>query len=177
MTLLNPPEAKDWLAAYSPQVTDFNTYIRDTFDFLASPPAFRAVATVGTSVPSNLWTGIEVDSVLEDTYSGWQSPGSGANNYQAQVPGWYAITWTVFAPVPSGSVAKAGLQFDVAGVTAGPFDLSQSEGGSFSPWGWDCYDEIHLSTGDSVQPFFNQLTAGTISTVAGSSLEIVWISE
>jgi hypothetical protein len=174
---LAPPSPKDWLARYDVQPADFNTHIRDAFNFLAGPPRFRAVQNgIQSGIAQNTWTTIQMQSVLEDNYSGWTSGAS--NYYAAQQPGWYGITLMVQAAIAAGNVARVGLQYQVNGTIVGPFEFNQSENG-INPWGWSGYDEVYLATGDRVYPQFYQMSAGSISTslAAPSSLEVVWVSE
>lgn len=168
---------KDWVARYDPQPADFNTYIRDTFNFLSGPPRLRVVANaVQSGIAANTWTIIQLQSVSEDTYSGWTSGAS--NHYTAQVPGIYGVTFLTQAALAVGQSARVGLQYQINGSIIGPFEFDQSTAGG-NPWGWACYDEVYLNTGDIVYPMFDQESSGSVSTSTGnpSSLEVVWLSE
>jgi hypothetical protein len=174
---LSPPSPRDWHARYDVQAADLNTYIRDTFNFLAGPPRLRVTANATQSgIVQNTWTTIQMQSVLEDNYAGWTS--GAANYYAAPVAGWYAVTLMVQAAIAAGNVARVGLQYQVNGTVVGPFEFNQSENG-INPWGWSGYDEIYLGAGDRVTPQFYQMSTGSVSTslASPSALEIVWISE
>lgn len=173
---LSPPVPKDWVARYDPSPLDFNTYIRDTFNYLAGPPRLRAIQNaIQTGIAPVTWTTIVLQNVLEDNYSGWTSGTS--NYYQAQVPGWYGITFMAQAALPTTNVARVGLTYRIKGTTAGPFEFNQQEAG-LNPWGWDLYDEAFLNIGDMVYPQFFQENSAAISTslASPSALEIVWLS-
>lgn len=178
---LSPPTVKDWQARYDPQPSDFNTYIRDTFNFLSTPPVLRTVQTTAQSIPdsASVWTVVQLNSVLEDTYGGWTSGAS--NLYTAQVAGRYALTLTVFASPAVSSLARAGFLYSINGATAGPFECVRDYAGA-SPWAWNCYAEIDLAVGDYFQPMFLNEGTAAINTSVGatgaqSSFEAVWISE
>lgn len=173
---LAPPVPYDWVSRYSPQPADFNTYIRDTFNFLASPPRARLIAnTVQPGIAANTWTPVQLQNVLEDTYAGWNT--GVTNFYQAPVAGCYGMTFLTYAAVPSGFVARVGLQFQIAGVTVGPYEYDQNVSDG-SPWGWDCYDEIYLHEGDTVTPMFIHEYTTSVSTdvTFPSAFEITWLS-
>ncbi len=182
MTTLNPPVVKDWPARYTPTATDFNTYIRDTFNFLSTPPVFRSVQTTQQSIGTSTsvgWVVCQLNSVLEDTYSGWTS--GTANKYTAQVPGRYALTFNLWAQPPLLGLMRVGFQYNINGTTVGPYELCRGNAG-LTLWSWGCYAEIYLAAGDWVQPvIYNEYTAAINTYVATvgeqSSFEAVWVSE
>jgi hypothetical protein len=177
MTGLNPPVVKNWAARYDPQPLDFNTYVRDTFNFLASPPKLRVTANaVQTGIASGVWTTLVMGSVLEDNYSGWTTGAS--NSYTAPVAGRYGMTLTAFAAVPAGYIAEVGIQCELTGTVIGPFEYGRSWS-ELSPWAWDAYDEIYLAVGDQVWPQFAHGYTSAVSTsiTNPSAFEIVWLSE
>lgn len=173
---LPPPTPRDWVAQYNPSYLDLNTCIRDTFNFLAGPPRLRVAANAAQGgLTAQSWTVIQLQSVIEDTYSGWT--GGSGNFYTAKVPGWYGITYSARVAIPAGNTGAAGLRFSIGGIVIGPFEYDSNEAG-VSPWGFDCYDEVYLHAGDTVTPTFIHQYASAVSTATDfpSSLEIVWLS-
>lgn len=174
---LNPPAPKDWVAKYDPQPADLNTYVRDTVNFLVGPPRLRATQNaVQAGFTQNTWVTVQMQSVLEDNYTGWTS-GAG-NYYQAPVAGWYAISLMIQAAVAANNVARIGYLYQANGTVIGPLEFNQSEAG-INPWGWSGYDEVYLGAGDRFTPQFYQMSTASVSTSLAnpSSLEIVWFSE
>lgn len=176
MTVLQP-QFKDWVARYDPSAADFNTYIRDTVNALSGPPRLRAVQNaIQSGIATNTWTTVVLQSVTEDSATGWTS---GTNNYYAaQLGGQYGITFSACLAIPASQVARLGLQYQVNGTLAGPFEFDQSVSGA-NPWNWNCYDEVYLGAGDRVYPqvFQENATSVSSSLTYPSSLEIVWLSE
>lgn len=171
-TLPGLPQINDWAVSYTPTATDFNLYIRDAFNFLASPPVLRVEQTSAQSINGN-GTVIAYQSVLEDNYSGWNS---GTYTYVAPVSGWYAITALVGTNLPGGSSGTLALGYELNGVAYGPiwFTNWSSNG---SPWTFSLYEETYLHGGDSVYVSL-ATTSGSYSTdlTYPSTLEIVWLS-
>src|SRR5215472_3229671 len=112
---LSPPVPQNWVANFNPQPADFNTYIRDAFNFLAGPPRLRVTANATQSgIANNTWTDIVFQSADEDNYSGWTS--GSTNHYTAQVSGVYGITLRVCAATATGTTGILGLQYQVNGT-------------------------------------------------------------
>ena len=105
--MINAPVPKDWTARYDPGVADFNTYIRDTFNYLTSPPKLRVKQNAVQSGIANItWTTVVMQSVTEDTYSGWVT--GVQNHYTVQQPGMYSISLLIWAAAGAATVARAG---------------------------------------------------------------------
>jgi hypothetical protein len=181
MTNLNPPVVRDWAARYSPDPADFNTYIRDTFNFLSAPPVFRSLQTTQQSIPTSAsgWVVCELNDVLEDSFTGWTS-GTG-NKYTAQVAGRYQLTFNLWASPVVLDLLRVGFQYNINGTTVGPYELERDYAGQ-TIWSWGCYAEIYLAAGDWVQPVIYNESAATVNSYVAttgeqSSFEAVWVSE
>jgi hypothetical protein len=76
-------------------------------------------------------------------------------------------------------MGRVGFQYQINGVTVGPFEFNQAESGAATSWTWDAYDEVYLGTGDSVMPMvFQSNTAAVSSSLTWpSSLEVTWWSK
>ena len=174
MTVLQPV-FKDWVAKYDPSPADFNTYIRDTVNALAAPPRLRVTASgTQSGIANNTWTTLTLGTVSEDSATGWTS-GAG-NFYTAQLGGQYGITLSGCLAIASAQMAAVGLQYQINGTLAGPFEFDKAESGA-NPWNWSGYDEVYLAAGDRVYPQILQQSGGTVSSslTFPSSLEIVWL--
>lgn len=173
---LAPPVVKDWTARQVPQPSDFNTYIRDAITFLCRPPVLRVAQNAVQSVPTGVWTILNMQTVIEDSYNGWRT--APTNHYVAQAPGWYAITLYADAAITTTSMGRVGLQYQINGNVIGPFEFNQSEAG-LNPWSWDVYDETYLEAGDSIWPMIFHSAAGAVNTSLAfpCSFEVTWRSK
>ncbi|TVZ01281.1 hypothetical protein EAS64_33930 [Trebonia kvetii] len=167
---------KDWTARTVPQPSDFNTYIRDAFNFLTHPPTLRVSQNAVQSIPAGTWTVLTMGNVIEDGYSGWRT--AAGNHYVAQAPGWYAITLFGSAAIAATNMGRVGLQYQINGNVIGPFEFNQSEAGQ-NPWSWDAYDETYLEGGDSVWPMIFHSASGSVNTSLQfpSAFEVTWRSK
>src|SRR6266704_4156222 len=100
---LSPPDPVVWQAAQSPQAADFNTQVRDAINFTCAKTVFAAKQTIAQSIANNNIGVLTLDSVTEDTYSGWTSGAS--NKYTAQADGLYLVTVCYFSTGGNGAGA------------------------------------------------------------------------
>lgn len=177
-----PPVPVDWPARYVPAAGDFNTNITQAFGFLQSPPVFRAIQLTVQSVPGSTWTPVTLDTVLEDTYSGWNAT---SNHYVAQCAGQYELTWAAQLNGGAGAAGATGYYLSANGVTTGPWEWGRAEAGH-APFAWQGYGLVYMSAGDWVQPLVwhnnssavnTNVGSGTAAAWMSSGLEIAWISE
>lgn len=181
-----PPRPGYWAAGFFPQATDFNTHINNDITFLTKKTVFRAWQQVVQSIPgTSTSTVLTLDTVIEDTYSGWTSGAS--NKYTAQVDGWYLVIVTYFSNGGSGAGNACSAFIN---VNDGPFIVNQAIGGQKYPiaattgWAVQLAMPLYLSAavGGSVQPMAWQNTGSPLNTFSSgitqaSSMEIIWVSE
>lgn len=181
-TLRQPPVVNNWLSGDTLDAASLNTYVRDTFMYLANPPLLRVEQTaVQTGIQPAQWTVVNLQQVDEDTYNGWSPNWNVGNAYQAQVPGWYSLTLYVSAAVPPGSLGRVGFWYWSTdnSVWVGPIELSQQVVGPGAPyWSWHAYDETYLQVNDLVLPVFYHQASAAVSTSLSSpsTFELAWIS-
>lgn len=175
---LSPPTPVDWTARYQPAAADFNTNIRDTFDFLQAPPVFRAViVTGGSTITSGSWFGLVFDTVREDNYSGYSG-----GEYVAQVPGWYLATFVPQLTITTGFPGAAGFVVENNGAPSGVFECGRGIAG-FTPFTWQAMGMFWLAAGDWIQPQLRQDSGSNATIAAGTTddnrcaFEVCWISE
>lgn len=183
MTLTNPPVVNDWAARATLDAASLNLYVRDAFTFLQHKPIMRAVQvtsedlTLSLSGPS--WGRVIMDTVREDTYSGFSTS---TGYYTAQVPGWYSAEAVAAVAAPLGNDGACGFYLTIDGQSIGPVECGHSTA-EFNPWYWQGSIEIYLNAGDSVQPAFWSGGSVDMSTYAGtgdenrSSFSMIWMSE
>ena len=87
MTLYSPPSIPVFPAGFSPQASDMNNWIQDSFGFLTTQVVFRAEQHTSQSLSG--FTLIEYDTVLEDPWGGWNGS---TFAWLAPFTGWYEIT-------------------------------------------------------------------------------------
>lgn len=171
---IGPPIVNDWTATITPEPSDFNTYIRDTFNFLAAPPRMRVVQTAAQTLTGE--GPISFQSVLEDTANGWNTITS---TYIVGWAGWYSCSFTACANVAVGATTYLGLFYEVNGVPVPPTPTGYgySEAG-LNIWTWNLYDEFYLSAGDSITPQLAPPALGTTTSLTWPcAFEMIWISE
>lgn len=185
---VSPPTPNSWPARYEPTPDDFNTYILDAFTFLAGPPRLRAQQLATQSLPANTNNILALNSVAEDSNSGWTTSGSflgvSGNCYTVPFDGLYGITWNPIILMPDATVSAVPfLGFTINGFSTQPWKFGVSDGsasGTQETWDWAVYHEIYLSAGDQIFPGFNHnYSSGLTSAITpnGSCLEVVWLSE
>lgn len=171
-----------WIAGSAPQPADFNARIRDDITYLTKRPIFRAWqnSTAPQSIPTGTNTVLTLDTVVEDTYSGWTSGAS--NKYTAQQTGIHLVVVTYFGTggTGAGKMATALINYDT-----GLFQI----GGQKYPiastltWAVQVAAPVFMFAGmDSVQPFAFQGSGGALNTSstginAASAMEIIFMSE
>lgn len=181
-TLLQPPVVNNWLSGNELDAPSLNTYVHDTFMYLANPPLLRVQQNdQQKGIQPAAWTVVTLQQVTEDTYSGWSPNWNVGNAYQAQVPGWYSLTLNVTADVPSGALGRVGFWYwsTTDSVWVGPIEFGQQVvGPGASSWTWHAYDESYLQVGDLVLPMFYHQASVSVNTdlSSPSSFELTWIS-
>jgi len=178
---LAPPAPPPWFANQYPQPADMNAHVRDDLTFLTKRTVFRAWQSTAApqSIPNNAVTVLTLDTVIEDSYSGWTA-GAGTNKYTAQEDGMYLIAVGYYSNAGNGAghVANAFVIENGATTTAG----QQEDISTTTNWGTVCVLPVYLRAGtDYVQPAAAQTSGAALNTVSvnvaqASYMEIVWIS-
>lgn len=124
------PNVPVFPAGYGPVPADFNTWLRDSFTFLANPPVCRVRLTTAQTIASGANVVLQYNQVDEDTYNGWDPVNF---KYIPQVSGWYLVivkaaanvapAATTHAIIPgisvSGAVYQANEAWQVTADTSG----------------------------------------------------------
>ena len=176
---LAQPQPDNWTAGQFPQAADFNKNIRDAFNFLSAKTVFSARQTVAQSIPNAAITVLTLDTLIEDTYSGWTSGAS--NKYTAQQDGLYMITCCYYTTGGNGAgaVAAAFLQLN-GGSTY--YEGEQHAIATIAGWGTSVSWLVPLRGGaDYIQPCAYQSSGAALNTAvtalgSESSMEIEWAS-
>jgi hypothetical protein len=172
------PQPITWTAGQAPQAADFNTNIRDAFNFTSSKTVFAARQTAAQSIPNNATAVLTLDTVIEDTYSGWTS-GAG-NKYTAQADGLYLVTCRYCSTGGNGAGAVAAAFIRLNGTDAA--EGEQHAIASMTNWATCVAWLVSLRSGtDFVQPAAFQTSGAALNTVASSlgnssHMEVQWIS-
>jgi len=181
-----PPRPGYWASGFAPQPADFNLHINNDITFLTKKTVFRAWQQTVQSIPgTSTSTVLTLDTVIEDTYSGW-TPGA-SNKYTAQVDGFYLVIVTYFSNTGNGAgnMCSAFINYN-----NGPFYVNEAIGGQKYPIastsGWAVQVAVPLflnaSVNSSVQPMAWQNTGSSINTFssginAASTMEVIWMGE
>jgi hypothetical protein len=167
-------------AGWGPVAADFETWITNPFTFLSTPPVFRGQLQGSESVPGAPgWTLAELDTILEDPYSGWSAAATGSQAaYSWLCPagcsGWYDVSITAHTGDEAGTIA-AGIYVDgslyvqVSGNwTSGSTPAGSSGAVPVPLLGGSDYVQAYIYTSSSTS---TPATAGQYPT-----MEIAWTS-
>lgn len=170
---LVPPVPFNWTAGFFPQYTDFNTDIRDAFTFLTKKTVFRARQSTVQSIANNSITALNLQTVTEDTYSGWNS---GTFTYTVQETGLYQISGCYYSNGATTGIGQVYLiQTGGPAVCGGSVNIP-----SGTDWGSPLLMTLFLVGGvDTIQLAGSQTSGGALNTFqAGinqaSYMEIMW---
>jgi hypothetical protein len=175
---LSPPAPVVWTAGSFPQPADFNTNIRDALNFTLAKTVLRARQSVAQSIPNNTGTILTLDTLIEDTYSGWTSGAS--NKYTAQADGLYLVSLTYVSTGGNGAGSVISPFLQVTGSAF--YQGEQAATPSLTNWATGACWILPLRGGvDYVQPQAFQLSGAALNTVASSlgtasAMEIEWLS-
>jgi hypothetical protein len=171
---LAPPKPVTWQAAQFPAAADFNTQIRDAFTYLTKKTVFRAYQSTVQSMPNAAITAINLQTVTEDTYAGWNS---GTFTYTVQATGLYQISGCYYANGGASGIAQVYVtQGGVPAACGGSVNIPTGTG-----WGSTLLMTLFLVAGtDTIQLAGYQNTGAALNTFAGginqaSYLEIEWV--
>lgn len=176
---LAQPQPVTWKGAQFPTATDFNAQIRDAFNYLNAKTVFSARQTVAQSIANSSLTVLTLDTVIEDTYSGWTSGAS--NKYTAQQDGLYMITCCYYTTGGNGAGAVAAAFIQLNGGTT-YYEGEQHAISTIAGWGTSVSWLVPLRGGaDYVQPVAFQTSGAALNTAvtalgSESSMEIEWAS-
>lgn len=165
-----------WTPGQFPQFTDFNTNIRDAILFTRRRTVFRGYQVTPQSIPNSAWTGITIDTILEDSYGGWTSLGS---QYLAQEDGLYMVTVCYCANIANaaGNAASCGVSLSGSGFRQG----EQTPIPNITNWVLSAQFPVYLRAGiDSAAALAWQTSGAAANTVSNgiglaSSLEVEWV--
>lgn len=111
-------------AGYGPLPADMTAWVRNNFGFITTNTVFRAEqhAAAGQALSSATFDALQLDTILEDPYSGWAGSGGGtaqpAWSWLAPYTGWYEVSVTV--PITAGAIwlsAAITISIGMGGVT------------------------------------------------------------
>jgi hypothetical protein len=159
-----PPSIPRFIPGRPPATTDLNTLVRDNWNLLLNPPAFRARRTTSLTIAAGhqyiAWNTAGID---EDTHSGWSS--GTPTRYTAPGAGWYSVQGSVSL---SGTGAASLALIPSVAVNGSP----QTGIGSN---GWEG-SEIRVPTGGTGEP---KISSGNweVYANAGDYIELdLWYS-
>jgi hypothetical protein len=169
-------------AGWHPVQADFDLWVTDSFSFLSQPANFRAQRAAAQSLSGGLFTLLQLDTVLEDPYSGWSATTTGSQPaYSWLCPtgcgGWYEASIGAFT-ASQGS----GTTNQVLGALALNGSLWQYGSNDWAvasaPSGSSGDVMVPLLPGDYVQMWMFSTAAVNTPTTAGQlpSMELCWVS-
>ena len=154
----------------------WNAQVRDAINFLTYPPIFLGQSTVTTSVPTNVFTVVTLNTTLVDSYTAFNSANS---SFVAPVTGWYYCSGTVAWPSSGTGIRAAAFYKNGAAYSPGAYGMLPSTNSTWLAQGIQAVQLMYLATGDYVQLMTGQDTGGTISTgnfsYLPTSMQVFWL--
>lgn len=166
-------------AGWQPVQADFTAWVTNPFSFLAQPACFRG--QLQAAKPLSGWTLAQLDTVLEDPYSGWSATSTGSQPAfswlcPAGCGGWYDATVSGFTLNQAASTDQcaAALYLNGAVWQYGSDDWAVNGNDSGSSGAV----QVPLLPGDYVQLYIFSTAAVNTPAVAGQypALELAWQS-
>lgn len=139
--------------------------------FLLNPPSFTGYQSTSQSLANQTWTGLNINTVTEDPYTGWSS--ATPSRYTVKVPGTYTVSG-VYAPAANSTGIRAvRLQKNGSPVlgAASYLGASSIEMGIVTPT-----IDVALVAGDYLEVAGWQSSGGALSTILDVDLRCaLWI--
>lgn len=176
---LQPPVPYAWHAGSPvPSFVDFNSGIRDAWNYLATNIIFRGRGTASQSVASGTWTAINLQTADEDNYSGWSS--GTPSIYTVQVAGVYTVNVGAYLSGTSSTTASgaSGIGVTPLGSTLTIYYTGEAYVASDSnPWCIPGSMTAYFGTGDKISLYTWQ-NAGALTTATATGtqswMDIYW---
>lgn len=159
MTNLPVPQQRTWNVGDTVTAAMLNQNIRDAVNFLLNPPVFLGTQTTLQSIPNGAWTGINIDTVQMDTYTGHNQP-SYPSRYYPQVPGVYRVSGQADFVGNNSSFRSIKVSVDGGAYTYGKVQLQALAG---YDTGLSTSVDVYLNVGDFVEVAVYQFSGGALS--------------
>lgn len=175
MTAPTVPAVPSIPAGYGPVQADLTAWITTPFSFLASPTVFRAQLQGGQALTASTLTLLQLDTVLEDPWSGWNS-GTWTWTCPAGCQGWYEVT----LELTCGNMAAVQVLLQPNLWVNGSRYSAPAAG-----WAVNGHDAgscgsvpLPLQAGDNIQAWGYASNSTSTPATAGQypSMEIAWLS-
>lgn len=169
---LAPTTPSTWTTAEAPASATFNSDVRASALWLASPPVFRAHSSAAVTVATSTRTAITLGTSDFDTYSGFSTS---TGLYTVPFSGLYMLGGIVSFPGASGAYyATTGFSVTHSGTTlnyAGPGILGRQPCST-------AIRMLRLSAGDTIGLYGFQASGSSLTTVTGVATRMfgLWVS-
>lgn len=176
MTAPTVPPVPQIPAGYGPQQADLTLWVTTPFSYLASPTVFRAQLQGGQPLSAATLTLLQLDTILEDPWSGWSGSPTWAWTCPANCQGWYEVTLTLL----TGNQGASNAQVQPDLYLNGARYAAPSAGWAVNGHGAGSCGSlmVPLQAGDQLQMYGFATDATSTPSTSGqyTSMEIAWFS-
>jgi hypothetical protein len=159
MANLPVPQQRSWNVGDVVTAAMLNQNVRDAVNFLLNPPAFLGIQSTLQSIPNGAWTGINIDTVQMDTYTG-HNDAAHPSRYYAQVPGVYRVSGQADFVGNNTSFRSIKVQIDSGAYSYGKVQIQALAG---YDTGLSTSVDVYLNINDYVEVAVYQFSGGALS--------------
>jgi hypothetical protein len=156
-----------WVTGQIVSAAQLNANLRDAINFLLAPPMAVLRQTVSQSLPTGVWTPVNLDSEDLDR-DGGHSTVTNTSRYTSQTPSWYGVDLTG-SFTNAAATGLRGLAFRLNGVTK---SRKQQAAGTTFPI-LNTSGKIFLNVGDYLESVLYQDTAVSLGTGTGEDQSVM----
>lgn len=174
------PTPKTWTAEFV-DVAEFNTELRDIFNFLLNPPRCYAYKSADGSLANTTWDALNLTAEAYDSHSAHDNS---SNNTRLVAPetGLYGITSHAQFDINSSGLRGLDIRMNAAGVQTGGTDLLLLilAGNGTTETRVAGYVERQLTAGDYIEAFVWQNSGGILTVDGGQAntfLSFRWLAK